>query len=369
MSVQKVTANLSVDASKSQRLTIGDRKMRYAMLGNTGVPVSRLGFGAMTFGEVNAAHRTLYKVDQPLADRLVAQAVDGGINYFNTADVYAGGRSEEMLGIALGRRRRHVLVATKCGIRTGRAPIHAGLSRRHIIASCDASLKRLGTDWIDVYLVHRVDPLTPIEETLAGLDMLVRSGKVRYVGFSNWPDWLAAKAIGIQRLMGQQVFSACEMYYSLIGRDIEDGFLPFAADAGLGVTVWSPLAGGFLTGRYTRETPDGGDGRLATFDAIPIDRDRGYPLVAMLQEIARGLEATPAQLAIAWLLQRRGIASVLLGASSTAQLDQTIAAAEIKLDAATVTALDDATRPALRYPTWLNAQLGDTPLLDSLDTP
>lgn len=341
--------------------------MRYAKLGRTGVPVSRLSFGTMTFGEGEGGHHTLYKVDQSLADRLVAQAVDSGINYFNTADVYAAGRSEEILGAALGSRRRHILIATKCGMRTGRAPIHAGLSRRHIVASCEASLKRLGTDWIDVYLVHRVDPFTPIEETLAALDMLVREGKVRYIGFSNWPAWLAAKAIGIQNALGQAAFATCEIYYSLLGRDVEDEFLPFAMDAGLGITTWSPLAGGFLTGRYSAMSASGDECRLSGFSPIPFDWTHGSAIVDILKQAAASLDASPAQVAIAWLLQRPAIASVLLGASSEAQLAANISAVELSLPTGLVAELDAATCSPRRYPGWLNEDMADHSLVEQMN--
>jgi aryl-alcohol dehydrogenase-like predicted oxidoreductase len=222
--------------------------MQYARLGETGLIVSRLALGSMTFGSGAGIFASVAKVDQKAANDLVARAIDGGINFFNSADVYAGGESERILGKAIGVKRQGVVIATKVGNRMGEAVIEAGLSRRHILDAADASLSRLGTDYIDVYLVHKVDPLTPIEETIEALEDLVRAGKVRYVGFSNWSAWQAAKAVGIQRARGWTPFRAAEMYYSLVGRDLEHDVVPFCADAGIGVMVWSPLAGGFFSG-------------------------------------------------------------------------------------------------------------------------
>lgn len=341
--------------------------MRYARLGDTGLIVSKLALGAMTFGEGKGGFAaSVYKVDQAGADRLVSQALDAGVNYFNTADAYAGGQSEQMLGRALGSRRAEAIIATKVANRMGPALIDQGLSRRQILACADASLKRLGTDWIDVYLVHRLDPYTPLEETLQALQSLVSAGKVRYIGFSNWPAWLAAKAIGIQRAHGWEPFRAAEMYYSLVGRDLEHEVVPFALDAGVGVQVWSPLAGGFLSGKYSRENPSGGGGRLSGFDFIPFDRDRGYALVERLRGMAKALNATPAQLAIAWLLDRPALSSVLIGASTAAQLTDNLAAAQISLSESDRAELDALTAPAALYPGWFTERLFDAKVREAL---
>ncbi|BAC90637.1 aldo/keto reductase [Gloeobacter violaceus] len=340
--------------------------MQYTRLGNTGLIVSRLAFGAMTFGSGEGAFASVYKVDQAGADRLVAQALDAGINFFNTADAYAGGQSEIMLGKALGNRRQDVAIATKVGMRTGEALVHSGLSRRHIIASAEGSLRRLGTDYIDVYLVHRIDPYTPLEETLEALDSLVRQGKVRYVGYSNWPAWLAAKAVGLQREHGWERFRANEMYYSLVGRDLEHEVVPFALDAGVGITVWSPLAGGFLSGKYTREDPEGGGGRLTGFDFLPFDRERGYAVVDKLREIAAVHGATPAQVALAWLLSRPYVASILVGASRASQLADNLGAADLALTTEEIYGLDASTEPVATYPNWFNAKVYDGAVQDAL---
>jgi aryl-alcohol dehydrogenase-like predicted oxidoreductase len=341
--------------------------MKYTRLGDTGLVVSRMAFGAMTFGSADGgAFASVYKVDQAGADALVGRALEAGVNFFNTADAYAGGVSESMLGKALGARRRDVVIATKVGNRTGEALVHQGLSRHHILAEAEQSLRRLGTDYIDVYLVHRLDPYTPMEETLEALDSLVASGKVRYVGFSNWPAWMAAKAVGLQREHGWARFRAAEMYYSLVGRDLEHEVVPFALDAGVGIMVWSPLAGGFLSGKYTRQNPGGGGGRLSGFDFIPFDRERGYDLVERLREIGAAHGASPAQVALAWLLSRAHVASVLVGASKTQQLDDNLRAAELALSGDELAVLDEMTAPSPVYPHWFNERVVDTALKDAL---
>jgi aryl-alcohol dehydrogenase-like predicted oxidoreductase len=341
--------------------------MKYSRLGDTGLLVSRLALGTMTFGEgATGPLASLYKVDQAGADRLVAQAIDAGVNYFNTADMYAGGRSEEMLGHALHGRRASAVIATKVGNRTGPALVDQGLSRHHILAAAEASLRRLATDWIDVYLVHRLDPYTPVEETLEALDRLVRQGKVRYVGLSNWPAWLAAKAVGIQRARGYEPFRAAEQYYSLVGRDVEHEFVPFALDAGIGLQPWSPLAGGYLSGRYTAKDPTGDGGRLAGLDFIPVDRALGERVLGVLGGIAAARGASAAQVALAWLLARPGVASVLVGASRPEQLTDNLRAVELELSAEELERLDAASRPPVQYPAWFSPLVVDGPAREAL---
>jgi aryl-alcohol dehydrogenase-like predicted oxidoreductase len=361
-------ARYTVAAKRGMRIHFrgGVPAMQYNRLGDTGLVVSRLAFGAMTFGSQEGAFAAVYKVDQAGADALVGRALDAGVNFFNTADAYAGGQSEEMLGRALGARRHDVVIATKVGNRTGEALVHQGLSRHHVLAEAERSLRRLGTDYIDVYLLHRLDPYTPLEETLEALDTLVRQGKARYAGFSNWPAWLAAKAVGLQRENGWARFRAAEMYYSLVGRDLEHEVLPFAADAGVGIMVWSPLAGGFLSGKYTRANPGGDGGRLTGFDFLPFDRERGYDLVERLRAIGAGHGATPAQVALAWLLARPQVASVLVGASKPAQLEDNLGAAELRLSADEVRELDDLTAPAPVYPGWFNERVFDASVREAL---
>src|SRR5690348_10456547 len=287
--------------------------MQYARLGDTGLIVSRLAFGAMTFGTSQGIFATVSKVGgQDQADQMIGKTLDAGINFFNTADVYTEGQSEQMLGKALGAKRKDVVIATKAGFRSSPALIDQGLSRRHILARAESSLRRLNTDYIDVYLFHRMDLTTPIEESLEAMDTLVKQGKVRYAGFSNWPAWFACKGVEMQKRNGWARFRAAEMYYSLVGRDLEHEIVPFAQDAGIGIMVWSPLAAGFLTGKYARENPKGDGGRLTGFDMLPYDREKGHAVVDRLRGIASAHGASPAQVALAWILSKPFITSVLV---------------------------------------------------------
>jgi aryl-alcohol dehydrogenase-like predicted oxidoreductase len=326
--------------------------MLYTRLGDTGLVVSRLALGAMTFGSAKGRLAAIYKLGQAEADAIVSAAIEAGINFVNTADVYAGGESETILGKALGARRHDMIVATKGGNRFDGGLNNWGLSRRHLIAACEASLKRLGTDYIDLYLAHRWDRLTPLDEQLAAFEQLVRSGKVRYVGFSNWPAWVAAKAIALQKERGHAPFRAGEVYYSLVGREIEQDMIPMAADAGTGLIVWSPLASGFLTGKYPRDGGPGG-GRIDQLDILPIDRARGHAIVAAVRTVAaRHSGATPAQVAIAWLLAKP-VASVIVGATSLDQLRDNLGAAGLALTADDIAELDAISGGAAIYPHWL----------------
>ena len=285
--------------------------MHYALLGNTGLAVSRLAFGTMTFTQGNKNIAAVYKVGAKLADELVGQALDAGVNLFDTADGYASGESETLIGAALKQRRDQVVIATKVGFRSGPPMTQSGLSRRHILWSIDQSLRRLGTDWIDIYIAHREDPFTPIEETVEALDTVVRAGKVRYLGFSNWSAWKAAAALEMQRARGLAPFTHGQMYYSLLGRDVERDVIPMMRRYGLGLTVWSPLASGFLSGKYTRQTLSDPDNRISGFDFLPFDKEHGFKLVERMRTIADAHGASVAQVAIAWLLSRQAVTSVL----------------------------------------------------------
>jgi aryl-alcohol dehydrogenase-like predicted oxidoreductase len=343
--------------------------MQYNRLGDTGLIVSRMAFGVMTFGSAKGTiFENISRVDQKLGNELVAKALDAGINHFNTADVYTGGQSEEFLGKALGNRRKDVVISTKVGFRSGEALIHQGLSRHHILESVDGSLKRLGTDYIDVYLVHRLDPHTSVEETADALDSVAKAGKVRYIGFSNWSAWLAAKTVGIQQRNGWARFKAAELYYSLVGRDVEHELAPFVKDAGVGVLVWSPLAGGFLTGKYTRDNPKGDGGRLNSFDMLPYDKNKGYELVERLRAIGVQHQATPAQVAIAWVLSKPFVSSVLLGANTMRQLEDNLGAARVELSKEQLAGLDEFTAPTPIYPNYFNARVVDEPVQKALAT-
>jgi aryl-alcohol dehydrogenase-like predicted oxidoreductase len=335
--------------------------MQYSRLGDTGLVVSRLALGSMTFGSSAVpAFASVYKVDQSGADALVGRALDAGINFFNSADVYAEGDSERIPGNAIGAHRHEVVIATKVGNRMGPSLVETGLSRRHILAAAENSLRRLGTDYIDVYLAHKVDTLTPLEETIEALEDVVRQGKARYIGFSNWPAWMAAKAVGLQRARGWMQFRAAEMYYSLVGRDLEHEVVPLCRDAGIGVMVWSPLAGGFLSGKYSREKPKGESGdRLGGLDFIPYDRERGFQLIDLLQSIAAVRGISPAQIALAWLLTRPAVTSILVGASKLSQLEDNLKATDVTLDADDLARLDAATTPTVPYPHWFTPRVAD----------
>lgn len=322
--------------------------MEYRRLGDSGLIVSRLALGAMTF-----TSGTLDKVDPAQAERLVGRAIDAGVNLFDTADVYDRGESESVLGKILSPHRRDVVIATKAGIRNARGLLAAGLSRRHILMSVDDSLRRLGTDWIDIYVVHIFDPLTPIDETLEALDAVVRAGKVRYLAFSNWPAWAVAVAMERQAANGWARFTHGQMFYSLLGRDIERDMLPVMDRYGLGLTVWSPLAFGFLSGKFTRETLGAEGSRFAKGDMLGFDKDAAFALLDRMRDIAAARGISVPQLAYAWLLARPEVSSILVGATRPEQLDDNLAAAEIVLPAEDIAALDDLTRPARTYPYWM----------------
>ena len=330
--------------------------MQYTRLGHTGLIISRLAFGAMTFGSVP---------DSPMAhvfntpDQRVGRSLDAGINFFDTADGYANGQSEQILGKALKPRRADVIISTKIGFRSGSAIIRAGASYGYVISAAEASLKRLGTDYIDLLSIHHLDPHTPFEETVRALDNLVQRGLVRYVGYSNFSAWQSAKCVGIQERHNYARFVAAQMYYSLLGRDLEYEIAPFCADAGIGIVVWSPLAGGFLTGRYTRQEPTGGSGRLAYGDFLPIDRARAWDVIERMGSIAERHRATVAQVALAWLLAKPFVSTILLGASKMSQLEDNLGAADLELSSAELSELDKLTEPAPLYPNWFHTRTAD----------
>jgi aryl-alcohol dehydrogenase-like predicted oxidoreductase len=326
--------------------------MHYTTLGNTGLVVSRLAFGAMTFTAGNKDIGAIYKVGGELADQLVGRSLDAGINFFDTADAYAAGESETLLGRALKSRRDQVVIATKVGFRSGPTLTQAGLSRRHILWSVDQSLRRLGTDWIDVYIAHREDVFTPLEETLAALDAIVKAGKVRYLGFSNWSAWKVAAALEIQRANGLAPFTHGQMYYSLLGRDVERDVIPMMRRYGLGLTVWSPLASGFLSGKYTRESLSDPNNRFSGFDILPFDKEKGFALVERLRGLAAKHRVSVAQIAIAWLLAKQAVSSVLVGASKLHQLEDNLGAINVKLSSDEIVELDAATPLPDAYPNW-----------------
>jgi aryl-alcohol dehydrogenase-like predicted oxidoreductase len=333
--------------------------MQYTTLGNTGLVVSRLSFGAMTFTAGNKSFASVYKTEAEAANTMIGAALDAGINFFDTADAYAGGESEMMLGHALKSRRAEVVITTKVGNRTGPGLVQSGLSRRHILWSIDQSLQRLDTDFVDVYLAHKEDPFTPLEETLAALDEVVRSGKARYIGFSNWAPWRVAASLELQRANGWAPFTHGQMHYSLLIRDIERDLVPMSQRYGLGLTVWSPLVSGFLSGKYTRENLTDKDNRYSGFDFMQFDKEFGFRLVDRLRAIAANHGASVAQVAIAWLLAKKAVTSVIVGASKPQQLEDNLAAASLVLAAGEIAELDELTKPGAVYPNWFNEMVVD----------
>ncbi|MDO9353685.1 MAG: aldo/keto reductase [Solirubrobacteraceae bacterium] len=332
--------------------------MQYKQLGRTGLYVSRLCLGAMTFGTSDVAPWNAVGVlDQKGAGKLVDQALDAGINFFDTANVYSRGQSEIILGKALAKHRDDVVIATKATGSMGDGPNQQGQSRPHLLHEVEASLKRLGTDHIDLYQVHAWDPITPIEEVLTTLDDLVRSGKVRYIGCSNYAAWQMATALGVSATRGLESFVSTQSFYSLVGRDLEDEIIPLAEHSGLGVLVWSPLAGGFLSGKFTRDGESSESGaRRASFDFPPVDKDQGYDIVDSLKEIADSIGATVPQVALAWLLAKPAVTSVIVGAKREDQLADNLGAVDLELTSAQVERLDDVSAISSRYPGWMLAR-------------
>jgi aryl-alcohol dehydrogenase-like predicted oxidoreductase len=326
--------------------------MNYRELADTGVFVSELCLGTMTFGGRGQIWEVIGGIDQQSVDALVSRALDAGINFVDTANVYSAGESETMLGKALGSRRHEVVLATKVRGRTGPGPNQVGLSRLHILQAVEASLKRLDTDYIDLYQIHRFDLLTSIEDTLRTLDDLVRSGKVRYIGCSNLAAWQLMKALAVSRDQGLERFKCTQSYYSLAGRDLEREMIPLLKDQGLGLLVWSPLAGGFLSGKFTRDSGDDA-ARRAKFDFPPVDKEKGFDILDVAKAIADRHGASVAQVALAWILANSTVTSVIIGARRPAQLEDNLKAIDVRLSAEDMKALDEVSRLTTEYPAWM----------------
>lgn len=327
--------------------------MKYVTFGSTGLLVSQYAFGAMTFGQSPMVPGVVNHIPQDTADRMTAMALDAGVNFFDTADAYCRGESETMLGKALRGKRGQAVIATKAGFRTADDLNRRGLSQRHVIASCQESLKRLGTDYIDLYFMHIPDPLTPFEETAHALGLLVRKGMVRYTGFSNFPAWMAAQFIGMQEKLGYQALKGAQLHYSLLCRDIERELAPMLQSCGLGLMAWSPLSSGFLTGKYSKDAPVPDGVRRKNFQFPPIDIALGYRVVEELRSVAAARNATPAQVALAWTASKPFVNSVLIGANSEKQLEENLKAATLHLDEADIRRLDGLTAPAASYPQYM----------------
>ena len=332
--------------------------MRYRPLGPSGLLVSELCLGTMTFGGSDGIWGQIGQLGQDEADQLVRTALDAGINFIDTANVYAGGESERILGQSirnLGVNRDDVVIATKVLGPMGEGPNARGASRAHILAQAKASLQRLQMDHVDLYQIHGFDPVTPIVETLEALDILVKHGHVRYVGLSNWAAWQIVKAVGIAEARKLAPILSLQAYYTLVGRDLEREVVPMLRAEGLGLMVWSPLAGGFLSGKYAAGT---NDGRRATFDFPPVNLERGDAVIAAMRPIAEAKGVSVAQVALAWLLHQPVVTSVIVGAKRIEQLQDNIRSTQVALSAEDLAALDAVSALPPEYPGWMLERQG-----------
>lgn len=330
--------------------------MEYRFLGDSGLRVSTLSFGAMTFGG-SGRFESVGTTQLEEATRLVDLCLEAGVNLFDTADVYSNGMSEEILGQALGERRDDVLLATKLHGPIGDGPNDRGQSRHHIVRACEASLRRLGTEHLDLYQIHGFDALTPLEESLSALDDLVRAGKVRYLGCSNLSGWHLLKSLGVADAHGWERFASLQAYYSLVARELEHELIPACLDQGVGILVWSPLSGGFLTGKY-RRGQDGPEGtrRSRRGDVGTLDEEQGYDVIDVLDEVARARGITIPQAALAYLLRKPGVTSLVVGARNPDQLGDNLRAAEWEMTDEEVARLDAVSDRPLPYPYWHQRQ-------------
>jgi aryl-alcohol dehydrogenase-like predicted oxidoreductase len=338
--------------------------MQYKTLGNTGLLVSQICLGTMTFAgddpkalsENGGIWKAIGNVDQAGADALVKASIDAGVNFIDTADVYSEGKSEIAVGQSLKNlniARTDVVIATKVYGRTGPGRNDVGASRGHIMDAIDASLRRLQTDYIDLYQVHGNDAITPIEETLRALDTLVQQGKVRYIGVSNWHAWKIAKALGISEFKNLARFDTLQAYYSLAGRDLERDIVPLLEAEKTGLLVWSPLAGGILSGKFTRENQKPEDSRRSNFDFPIVNKDRVWNIVDVLVPIAKSHNASPATIALAYVLAKPFVTSVIIGAKRMDQLSDNLAAVDIKLSPEELKQLDEVSALPPEYPGWM----------------
>jgi aryl-alcohol dehydrogenase-like predicted oxidoreductase len=329
--------------------------MRYKTLGNTGLVVSEICLGTMTFGG-KGYWTAIGTLDQSIADSLVARALDQGVNFIDTADVYSEGLSEEITGKAMknsGKARTDIVLATKVFGTVGPGRNDVGTSRGHIMDGVKASLKRLGTDYIDLYQIHGTDPVTPLEETVRALEDLVRQGHIRYWGVSNWQAWRIAKARGIADKHGFDKPATLQAYYTIAGRDLEREIVPLLEEEKMGLMVWSPLAGGFLSGKYGRDGAGPNDGRRVTFDFPPVDKERAFDCIDAMRRIADARGVSVARIALAYVLNKRFVMSVIIGAKTVEQLDDNLAAAGIRLTEEEMAALDTVSALPPEYPGWM----------------
>ena len=335
--------------------------MKHRPLGRTGQSVSEICLGTMTFHGGSGYWRNIGTLEQKAATDLVKRSLEAGVNFIDTADVYSEGQSEVLLGQALrdlAVRREGLVIATKVRGRTGPGPNDVGLSRGHIMDQIASSLKRLGLDYVDLYQIHGFDAATPMEETLRALDDLVARGLVRTIGCSNLAAWQIMKALGISERRGYARFETVQAYYTLAGRDLEREIIPMVLDQGLGVMVWSPLAGGLLSGKFTRHGAGPNDARRVSFDFPPVNRGRAYDVIDAMTPIAKAHGVSVARVALAWLLGRPGVMSVIVGAKSAEQLDDNLAAADLKLSADEMATLEAVSALPNEYPGWMLERQG-----------
>jgi aryl-alcohol dehydrogenase-like predicted oxidoreductase len=336
--------------------------MRFNRLGTSGLVVSELCLGTMTFGTQPGRFSAIAGLDQAESTALVKQALDAGINFIDTANVYTQGESERFTGVALkdlGVARSDLIVATKAMGRMGEGVNDGGVGRYHLLSQIDASLDRLGLDHVDLYQIHGWDALVPMEEMLRALEDIVRSGRARYIGVSNWAAWQIAKALGIAERRGFDKFASLQAYYTIAGRDLERELVPMMASEGLGLMVWSPLAGGLLSGKYRRGDKGAeGEGRRAKFDFPPVDLDLAYGAIEAMAPLAEARGVSIAQIALAWLLHKDTVSTVIVGAKRPDQLADNIAACDVELTAQELAALDAAGALPAEYPAWMFTMQG-----------
>jgi len=331
--------------------------MRYRQLGRSGLYVSEICLGAMTFGGGSGGIWSMIgDLDQQAVNAVMGRALESGVNFIDTADVYSQGVSERLVGQSLkdlGVKRSDVVIATKAFGEMGRGPNDRGASRGHIMDAVKASLERLGTGHIDLYQIHGNDPVTPLDETLRALDDLVSDGLVRYIGCSNWAAWKIAKSVGISDHRGFARFETVQAYYSIAGRDLEREIVPMMASEGVGLMVWSPLAGGLLSGKFDREGAGPQGARRTTFDFPPVDKERAWPIIDAMREVAAAHGVSVARVALAYVLAKPWVTTVIIGARNTEQVEDNIAASQLRLTAEQLTKLDEVSALAPEYPGWM----------------
>ncbi len=333
--------------------------MRQKLLGNTGLKVSELCLGTMTFGG-RGMWTAIGTLPQEQVNELVKQSIDGGINFIDTANIYSEGLSEEMTGKAirdLGLKRDDLVIATKVRGKMGEGPNESGLSRKHILQQANESLQRLQMDYIDLYQIHGFDPLTPIEETLEALDSLVKSGKVCYIGCSNLAAWQIMKALGISAQQHLSKFVSLQAYYTIAGRDLEREIVPMLLDQKVGLMVWSPLAGGLLSGKYTRQG-ETDEGRRVNFDFPPVNKEKAFDIIDVMQSIANDKGVTVAQISLAWLLHQPVVTSVIIGANKPHQLADNLNSVDVQLTEDELNRLNEVSELTPEYPGWMIERQG-----------